>query len=248
MAAESQINHKTFCADTLITQQLRNIQLERQIKFSKNDQSLNQGFYSITGSKYCIRRSKMTRGIPMGLNDEALRRVTMGNIMQDYVDGLMIREYGRDLTKIERSITQLVDRKKKVYLTGRIDHLPTFRIKGNFRYYYPIEAKYKIDKLVKDMKEVPKDYLFQPNLYMANMGATEGSIYFVDHHLRAKTFHLELDNDIIDEAYDRTLTLHDYVVHDELPPAEAMYSDEKWLKSQCWFCPVKNECNKIERK
>lgn len=180
---------------------------------------------------------------------DGLRNTALGNIIQDWMNYKLRKAYD-NVVRLEKPVTiplfELT--KKPIFLTGRIDHTINLTDEENFRFCYPIEAKYLVNKLVDDMNEIPKDYLFQPQSYMASQGAPRGKIYFIDHHFKAKTFQLDLDFELIQEGFNRIISLHDWVEEKQMPPAEALYSNEKWLRGQCYFCPIRRQCYEKEKK
>lgn len=180
---------------------------------------------------------------------DGLRNIELGNIVQDWMDAKMMGVYD-NIVKVERPVTipLFVLTEKPIFLTGRIDHAFTPTDEENFRFIYPIEAKYLVNKSAEDLTEVEKNYLFQIQTYMASVGAEKGKIYFIDHNLKAKTFTLKLDFELIQEGIDRITALHDWVEEKQQPPAEALYSSERWLRGQCYYCPIRRDCYKKEKK
>jgi len=238
--------------DNIISLELLKMENERiNRRNDENQQGVHFGYYSISEISYCLRRHfwSLKQRKPAGL--DGLRRMELGNIIQDWSDKLLIRHYKDQIVRIERTITIPIQtpnvKEEWIFLTGRIDHLLSFKTPNNRRYFCPIEAKYLVDQLVSNLKEPKTGHLYQINSYLLGMSGESGFLYYIDHHLRSKTFNIDFSLDIWNETKDRLFTLHSYVKEDELPPAEAMYADD-YLKGSCWFCPYYKNCKIEEEK
>jgi CRISPR/Cas system-associated exonuclease Cas4 (RecB family) len=223
---------------------------DRQVRYSNQEINASFGYYSISMIGMCLRRHYWSKTETNAPSDETLRMGALGNIIQDWSDNILKETYGDDLVKIEQSVTMPIQLPKVtkleyVYLNGRIDHLLTIRKPTNHRYFYPIEAKYKVNKLINMIKEPDKKHKWQLLTYCLIKGASNCIIYYIDHRFKAKTFHIPMDIDFVLEGFDRIKTVHSYIENDSLPPAEAMYVDE--FKGDCYFCPFSRRCQEIER-
>lgn len=240
-----------FDMDDIIRWNLQRTQEERIAARASTDNLAHFGYYYASAIGNCLRKGYWDKLSGNTLDMDALRRITLGNIIQDFGDKCIMNSYD-NIAEIERSFTIPIKtpnvlEDEYIYITGRMDHLLTFTQKNNRRYYCPIEAKYLIDKLVKDL-EKPKEYhLWQMAPYQLAMGQANGFLYYIDHHLKAKTFEIPFDHDIWEQAIARTISLHDWIKNDELPQAEAMYADN-YLKGNCWWCSYYKDCKKVEQK
>lgn len=245
-----------FDADYIL---MKHLVEEQKHKHHDRDINTNLGYYNISQVYKCLRMHYYSIYDPQSLCGDGLRRVSMGNIMQDYIDPIIVNHFKdetnqfKTVTRIERSLAIPIkmpgENTGYIYATGRIDHLLAYKLEDNYRYYFPIECKYLIDKLVGDLLEPKPIHLFQINLYLLAMGGQSGAIYYVDHHLNIKTFYMDLDLDIIEEAFNRLVGLHYFVKASKLPPAEAMYNqnNKDYLKGQCYFCPYYKQCKQVEQ-
>ncbi len=242
-----------FNMDGVIQWNLAHKQEERLAKRSLQDNSAHFGYYFATMIGNCLRRGYWDKTKGNTLNMDALRRITLGNIIQGFGDECIMNSYD-NIAEIERSFTIPIKtpnvlEDEYVYIIGRMDHLLTFTKKNNSRYYCPIEAKYLIDKLVKDLDEPKPHHLWQMAPYQLTMGKANGFLYYIDHHLKAKTFEIEFNHDIWEQAVARVISLHDWVKNETLPPAEAMYAKkEHYMKGDCYWCSYWRECQKEEKK
>jgi len=241
-----------FEMDNMIKLKLITESQERaEQRADEQQKGIHFGYYNISQPGECLRRQywDYTQGNTPGLG--GLRNMKLGEIVQNWTNQVLIDYYKDELVIIERTLTipiqtPNIQTEEWIYLTGRIDHLVSFKAKNNRRYFCPIEAKYLVDKLINQLKEPKRKHLYQTNSYMLAMNGDTGFIYYVDHHLEAKTFKLSFDQELWKETKNRVISLHDYIKHQELPPAEAMFKDE--MKGDCWFCPFNNECRKLEEK
>jgi len=242
-------NPDQFDMDTVIMDYLWDEYREKQLKYMDQEENAQYRYYNISMIGYCLRRHYWTKTGQNVPNEATLRFGEFGNIIQDWSDDVLKKIYGDDIVQIERSITIPIKLPKQnteyIYAVGRIDHLLSVRNRNNMRFYYPIEAKYKINKLVSKINDVEKKHKWQIQTYCLSMGSKKCLIYYIDHHFKAKTFHMDYDENLVYEGFDRLITLHDYVENQVIPPAEAMYDPD--MKGDCWFCPFNKKCRELEQ-
>jgi len=247
-----------FNMEEIIDRYLKEKQLSRKARFDQQlpeETHFNSNYYYISAIGYCLRKHYYLKRIGSELDATGLRNVELGNIVQDYLDKLIMMhyavQYNENVTKIERSITiPLIDwqNENDIYLTGRIDHLLAFTDSKNFRYFFPIECKYLVNRSVDSIKAPFKNHLYQIQTYMLAMGSDGGAIYYVDHSLRTKTFNIALDRKLIKEGFDRIVTVHSYLEENVVPPAEARFSDDPEFRGSCRFCAFYRQCKEQEEK
>ena len=107
--------------------------------------------------------------------------------------------------------------------------------------------KYLVEvKSTKYLPEEPsEDHVMQLQIYMHTKDIHKGILLYIQKdNLQTKTFNINYEKEIIERIFERFGLLHDFLIRDEIPEAEAKQDEtKKWL---CKNCLYQDECEDQE--
>jgi CRISPR-associated exonuclease Cas4 len=185
----------------------------------------------------CLRKNWFTFKIPKEVDKPLSRIFEAGNRVHEFVADVIQSEKNQHVKLIDRELPIKIVRPGYV-VTGRIDDLIMVKLE---------EKKYLVE--VKSVKFLPgearEEHIMQLQLYMQAMGINDGiMLYIKKDDLSTAQFEIKYDEEVVKNVITRFDTLHEHLINNQPPVAEAKKIEEKtWM---CSFCPYLKDCDKIE--
>lgn len=184
----------------------------------------------------CARANWYKYFIPRAYPKKTLRIFKMGDLIHDWITGLLRRSEEIRWVDSEQSVSiVLPDEGEWIRLAGRFDDYVT--TKGGKRYI----VEKKSTKSVKNLRQPYPAHLRQIMIYLKARGLSEGTIpYFSKEDMEVKQYNVKFDQNIFEGAVERGKQILRYVRHKVLPPPEAIMDNNSSF--MCKGCIYKNEC------
>ena len=191
----------------------------------------------------CIRANYLIYKFGVVPSEDKARIFAIGNIIHVFIQEKLKEKYG-DLVKVEVP----VEKSFEVYnikVRGRVDVL------FNEKYIIELKTTNNLKKwnselrIHEEMKAPYDDHVLQLMLYLGMLKLKHGYIVYVEKNtLKTKTFRVDFNLDVYEKAITRIVELHNYLVNDKLPPAEALKNPN--MRWQCRFCEFREKCWRLE--
>ncbi len=183
----------------------------------------------------CIRKIWYTYKKPKETEADLVKIFQMGNMIHDFIADVIRSEKNPhvELLKSEVPFQVPVD---DFIISGRIDDILLVRTSGK-----TVLVEVKSTKMLDMVKEANYAHVVQLQVYLHYLKLQHGIIVYVEkNNLHTKSFTIEYDPKIAEEALQRFRRLHLAVISGEIPEPEARLSrDRMW---ECNYCAWKEEC------
>ena len=188
----------------------------------------------------CMRKIWYSYMRPQDVEPDLRKVFEVGHIMHDFVVDVLKSEKTHDveLLKAEMPLKFHTD---YFTISGRVDDLILLKIDGRM-----ILVEVKSTRNISMVKRAEPSHTMQLQFYMLASGVHNGIILYIDKtNLNTKIFEIKFDEEEGTKILKRFEELHNYLVENELPFAEAkqMY-DMNWM---CRYCEYKSKCDKDEK-
>jgi len=196
------------------------------------------GRYYPSEAGTCIRKVWYSYKYPQQIKTDTLKIFEMGNVMHDFIVRVLKSEKMKDVKLLESELPFKLPM-ENFLISGRVDDV--FLIKSSGKTFV---AEIKSSKMLNMIKKPQKHNVMQLQLYMFATGIHNGLLVYIEKNtLQAKVFEINFDEDIIKEILNRFNELHDSLLTNNIPPAEARInkSDIGWM---CNYCEYKEKCDK----
>jgi CRISPR/Cas system-associated exonuclease Cas4 (RecB family) len=208
------------------------------------------GIYYPSSIFSCLRQSYFSYLEMPIFGLESLKAFSIGNAFHDLVQK-SLKEYGdRNNIIVNNELSDLH------YDT------PTFSIHGRLDVFMLVEGKEKHIIEIKSHSDLRylgaeglESHKAQLNYYLHFFPDAEGHLLYINKahkkmdDLNYKNFRvyngIKYNEELFGKMVSRAEKLDYYLKNKELPPAEAIVDGEKW---QCFYCPFKEKCYKMERR
>jgi len=207
--------------------------LSRELSFKR----IGRYYPSEVGN--CLRKVWYSYKSPKKTDTALIRIFEAGNMLHEFVADVIKSEKNPEieLLQAEMPIQLKLD---KFLISGRIDNLILVRMENK-----KVLVEVKSCKFLP--KELRKEHESQLQLYMEATGVHDGIVLYVQKdNLQTIWFEIKYNKEEIKKILDRFNDLHDSLVDNKMPEAEAKNNpDMIWL---CNNCPWKEECWELEDK
>jgi CRISPR/Cas system-associated exonuclease Cas4 (RecB family) len=187
----------------------------------------------------CIRKLWFSYKHPKMTEPDLLKVFEMGNILHDFVVDVIKSEKNPDVELVQTEMPFEVKMKNFV-ISGRVDDIVLIKTsKKNIL----IEVK-SISDIAK-LSDAKPQHKVQLQLYMFATKIREGILLYIDKkNLHSKVFTIQYDEAESINALERFNILHNYLVQDTVPEAEAKIDTDK--NYMCRYCEYKDECTETD--
>ncbi|HUS49748.1 MAG TPA: PD-(D/E)XK nuclease family protein [Candidatus Paceibacterota bacterium] len=182
---------------------------------------------------YCLRKAWYSYKKPKPTDNALIRIFEAGNILHEFIEEVIISEKNPEVELLQKEVPVKI-KTKDFTISGRIDNLILAKIENKI---FLVE--------VKSCKYLPKEFRkeneMQLQLYLKAAEVQDGMLLYIQKdNLETRWFNIPYDEEKANEILKRFDILHDSLVKETLPEAEAKHDEEKkWL---CNKCPWKEEC------
>ena len=185
----------------------------------------------------CLRKVWYSYKYPQELKPDLIRIFEMGNILHDFVVEVLMSKKTPDIELLKWEFPVKLDM-KDFKVSGRVDDLILIKASGKT---YLVEVK--SCRFLKYIKKPQNHHLMQIQLYMHATGIHNGILLYIEKSgLQSKVFEIKFDADVVKEALNRFNELHDCLITNNIPEAEArVKKDIEWM---CNLCEYRDRCFK----
>ncbi len=184
----------------------------------------------------CMRKVWYSYKHPVEVKPDLLKIFEVGNIMHDFVVGVLKSEKNPDveLLKSEFSLTENID---DFVVSGRVDNLILLKLLGK-----SVLVEVKSTSEVGFVNEPSEMHLMQLQFYMHATGVHNGTLLYIDKkNLKSRVFETKYDEHDARGIEERFRKLHACLTTETLPEPEAR--DPKVKKTwMCRFCEYSERC------
>lgn len=185
----------------------------------------------------CLRKLWYSYKFPTQVKPDLLKIFEVGDIMHDFVVRVLKSEKNKDVELLEYEIPFKIEY-EDFLISGRVDDLILLKISGK-----TVLVEVKSCGMLKMVKKPSRHHIMQLQLYMHATGVHNGLLLYVEkNNLQTKTFIIEFDELVVQEALTRFKELHKGLITNHVLVAEAKRNDDiKWM---CKNCEYSEKCGK----
>jgi CRISPR/Cas system-associated exonuclease Cas4 (RecB family) len=185
----------------------------------------------------CIRKLYYSYKFPKQIKPDLLKIFEVGDILHDFVVRVLRSEKNKDIELLKWEMPFKMDM-ENFQISGRVDDLLMIKVSGK-----TVLVEVKSCSFLRYVKKPQKHHVMQLQLYMHAIGVHNGILLYVEKNtLQTKVFTIDFDELIVKEALNRFKELHESLITNNIPVAEAKQNgDIKWM---CKGCEYKDKCDK----
>jgi len=185
----------------------------------------------------CIRKLYYSYKFPKQIKPDLLKIFEVGDILHDFVVRVLRSEKNKDIELLSWEMPFKLD-VENFQISGRVDDLLVIKVSGK-----TVLVEVKSCSFLNYVRKPQKHHVLQLQLYMYATGVHNGILLYVEKNtLQTKVFTIDFDELIVKEALDRFKELHECLIANSIPVAEAKTNgDIKWV---CKGCEYKEKCDK----
>jgi len=187
----------------------------------------------------CLRKTWFSYKAPKETDTALTRIFQAGNMLHDFITDVLKSEKNEEIELLDSEIPIKIEQSDFV-ISGRIDNLVLVKIN---------DEQYLIE--VKSTRFLPEQaaeaHEMQLQLYMHATGIHQGIILYIQKdNLQTDWFNVKYNSETVNKILDRFQKLHESLITDKIPEAEARKnSEKKWM---CKNCPYLEECKDYDSK
>jgi CRISPR/Cas system-associated exonuclease Cas4 (RecB family) len=184
----------------------------------------------------CIRKLYYSYKFPKQIKPDLLKIFEVGDILHDFVVRVLRSEKNKDVELLKWEVPVKIDF-EGFQVSGRVDDLLMIKHSGK-----NVLVEVKSCSFLSYVKAPQRHHVMQLQLYMHGTGVHNGILLYIEKNdLKTKVFTIDFDEIIVKEAIDRFRELHESLITNSIPVAEAKHNgDIKWM---CKGCKYKDRCD-----
>jgi CRISPR/Cas system-associated exonuclease Cas4 (RecB family) len=185
----------------------------------------------------CIRKLYYSYKYPKQIRPDLLKIFEMGDILHDFVVQVLRSGKNKDIELLKWEVPVKIDF-EDFQVSGRVDDLLMIKHNGK-----SVLVEVKSCSFLGYVKIPQRHHVMQLQLYMHGTGVHNGILLYIEKNdLKTKVFTIDFDEVIVKEAIDRFRELHESLITNTIPIAEAKHNgDIKWM---CKGCEYAEKCGK----
>ena len=186
----------------------------------------------------CVRKVWYSYKFPKQLKTDVLKIFEMGDILHDFIVRVLRSGKIKDIELLKWELPFKLQM-ENFLISGRVDDVLLIKTNGK-----TVLAEIKSSGMLRAVKKPQKHHVMQLQVYMHATGIHNGILLYLEKNtLQAKIFTIDFDENIVREALDRFKELHECLITNNIPSAEARInrSDIGWM---CRYCEYKEKCDK----
>jgi hypothetical protein len=198
----------------------------------------NVGRYYPSEVGLCMRKTWYSFKCPMKTNADTLKVFEMGKVLHDFIVKVLQSDKIKDVELLESEKPFMI-KTDNFIVSGRVDNILLIKASGK-KVLAEIKSCDGLDKYQKPHRH----NVMQLQLYMHFTGIHNGIMVYIEKNtLKARVFTVDFNKDVVRETLGRFEKLHEHLVNDTIPPAEANMkgSDIGWM---CDCCECSERCGK----
>lgn len=206
--------------------------IDNYLKREPKPKSIGRYYPSEVGG--CMRKVWFSYKKPKQKDKDVLKIFEAGNRMHGFISDVIMSEKNPHIELLETEIPFKISI-DDFTVSGRIDDLILLKI-NNKKYLVEVKSTKYLPK------EPNKSHVMQLQLYMHAKNIPDGIILYIQKdNLQTKWFNIEYNKDETEKILERFKKLHDSLVKDAIPEAEAKKIEEDlWM---CDYCEYRDECD-----
>jgi len=183
----------------------------------------------------CIRKTWYTYKKPKETEADLVKIFQMGNMIHDFIADVIRSEKNPDIELLKSEVPFQVPVDEFI-ISGRVDDILLMKVSGR-----TVLVEVKSTKMLSMIKEPNASHIMQLQVYLHYLRHQHGLIVYVEKNtLQTKSFPVEYDPKVAEEALKRFRRLHLAVKNNEIPEPEArLVPGRSW---ECNYCGWKEEC------
>lgn len=207
--------------------------IEQHLHREQKPKEFGRYYPSEIGS--CLRKVFYSYKYPMPADPQLVKIFEVGNIMHHFVAEVMRSDRQKDVKLLESEMPFKLDEKEFV-VSGRIDDLLLVLAEGE-----KVLVEVKSTAALQWTTAPQPWHVMQLQLYMHATGVHKGAVLYIEKGtLQCKTFMLDYDPAIAEEALARFRLLHDNLKNNRTPKPEARLRNHmNWM---CRKCEYRSRC------
>ena len=214
----------------------------------RKSRPVRYGIYYPTEVPLCYREIYYRRELVKNFPIELQRKGVIGTILHEHYVKPAIKHIWPDAIerKPERDFNVIVNWKKKIFIRGRGDHLIHLQ-EGDRRFYVEVKT---VANLFAE-KEDTWQYEMQVQPCLIGLMADDWYLMVISRQAGShRTYLYEHDPEVLEEAFERICTVHDFLDKNIIPPAEGL-TNPRFRKTmargkikfwKCNYCLFSKEC------
>jgi len=177
----------------------------------------------------CVRKVWFSYKKPKKTDKEVIKIFHTGNMMHEFITDVLKSEKNKDINLLRTEFPIKIEQ-ENFLISGKIDDIILAKIENK-------EVLIEVKSTKYLPKEVNKSHVIQLQLYMHATNIHEGLILYVQKNdLQTKWFDINYDKKEIEKIFKKFELLHQALINDEIPEAEARLDKEKeWLCNNCEY-------------
>lgn len=179
----------------------------------------------------CIRKLWYSYKFPQQIKPDLLKIFEVGDILHDFVVQVLKSGKNKDIELLKYEMPFKLDL-ENFQISGRVDDLLLIKYSGK-----QVLVEVKSCSFLSRVKSPQKHHVLQLQLYMHATGVHNGVLLYVEKNtLKTKVFTIDFDEFVVKEALDRFKELHECLITNSIPIAEAKKNgDIKWMCNNCEY-------------
>lgn len=186
----------------------------------------------------CIRKLWYSYKYPHQIKIDVLKIFEMGDVLHDFIVRILRSGKIKDVELLKWELPFKLQM-ENFLISGRVDDVLLIKTSGK-----TVLVEVKSTGMLRIVKKPSRHHIMQLQLYMHATGIHNGILLYLEKNtLQAKVFTIDFDELIVKEALNRFNELHEHLITNSIPPAEASInkSDIGWM---CNYCEYGEKCRK----
>lgn len=215
-----------------------NTMIDRHLARDASKKQIGRYYPSEIGS--CLRKIWYSYRYPQQTRPELLKIFEIGNILHDFVVEVLRSERNPEVELLQFEFPLKLEL-EGFTVAGRVDDLILLKVNN-----IPVLVEVKSCQNVDWMRQPQMHHTMQLQFYMYATGVHNGILLYIDRErLNSKVFTVPYDRETAEQLLNKFRILHQSLVDDELPVAEAKGDREiGWM---CRICEHREKCDNDEK-
>jgi hypothetical protein len=215
-----------------------NSMIDRHLAREVNKKQIGKYYPSEIGS--CLRKIWYSYRYPQEIRPELIKIFEIGNILHDFVVEVLKSERNPEVELLQFEFPLKLEM-DGFTISGRVDDLILLKVNN-----VPVLVEVKSCQNVDWTRQPQMHHVMQLQFYMYATGVHNGILLYIDRErLNSKVFTIPYDSELSERILDKFRTLHNSLVSDQLPKAEA--KEDREIAWMCKFCEHREKCDKNEK-